>query len=382
MTQVVLLAALASASALVLYAYAGYPLLLAVRARFWPAPSVGRDPATPAVTVVMVARDEQATLPAKLQNLLSLDYPADALTVVVASDGSRDETNEIVRAAGGRVRLVALPASLGKAAALNAALSVCQTDLVVLCDARQRLAPDAVRRLVAVLADPKVGAVSGELHIQSAGGATEGVGLYWRYEKAVRKLESVVDSTVGVTGALYAMRRALFVPLDPRIILDDVCIPMRVVLAGHRVVFEPLACAYDVAVDSPRREYRRKVRTLAGNFQLVALEPGLLDPRHNRLWWQLVSHKLARLAVPWALLVVFAATAALSAHAAWARFLLGGQVLFYALAGLGSFLERRHVKVGLLSAPHAFVLLNLAAAAALLAFVRGSESSSWKQPAS
>src|SRR5439155_446213 len=208
--------------------------------------------------------------------------------------------------------VAAAPGPPGKVAALNEAVPLASGEILVLTDARQSLAPDAVRRLVAYFADPTVGAVSGELHLlPSPGSPVEGVGLYWKYEKLIRKAESRFDSTVGVTGAFYALRKELFLPIDPRTILDDVAIPMRVALAGRRVLFAPEARAWDHVEESAAREYRRKVRTLAGNYQLVALYPALLHPLRNRLLWQLASHKLARLAVPWCLLVLFLASARL-----------------------------------------------------------------------
>ena len=206
------------------------------------------------------------------------------------------------------------------------------------------------------------------------------MGLYWRYEKLGRRSESRFDSTVGVTGALYALRKELFVPLDPRTILDDVLVPMEVVLAGRRVVFEPEARAFDRVAESPAHEYHRKVRTLAGNFQLLALRPALLDPFRNRLLWQLVSHKLTRLAGPWCLLVLLLAAALLSlaGRSAFYRAVFVLQVLFYVLAFAGWLGRRWERPWRLTSLPYTLVLLNLAAVGGLLGFVRGTETAAWK----
>jgi cellulose synthase/poly-beta-1,6-N-acetylglucosamine synthase-like glycosyltransferase len=271
----------------------------------------------------------------------------------------------------------------GKPQALNAAIPECRGEVVVLCDARQSLAPGAVRALVANLADPAVGAVSGELHIASSDAGTsagEGVGAYWRYEKLIRRLQSRLGSTVGVTGALYALRRELFRPLDPRLILDDVAIPMQVVRAGRRVVFEPEAEAFDESPETPEHEYRRKVRTLAGNYQLVVHHPWLLDPRRNPLFFHFVSHKLSRLLVPWCLVAMLASSGTLHAlhGAATYRLALLAQAAFYLLALLGWSLDRLKVKVSLLSFPYAFALLNLAAAASPFGFLTGRERATWK----
>ncbi len=257
-------------------------------------------------------------------------------------------------------------------------------EILVLADARQRLDPNAVSSLVATLADPTVGAVSGELHIQGAADSVTGggVGAYWRMEKLIRRFEAKVDSTVGVTGALYALRRALFRPLPEELILDDVAVPMAVVGAGYRVVFEPAAQAFDTASATPTGEFRRKVRTLAGNLQLVWLQPWLLNPRRNRLWWQFFSHKLARLAVPWVLVTLFVASLALATSARDpAQLYLTAtlaQVVFYS-AGLGGWLlETRGRRSRVLSVAAAFVLLNAAAAFALFQFLSGRSRATWK----
>jgi biofilm PGA synthesis N-glycosyltransferase PgaC len=371
------------AAALVAYSYVGYPALLAALARWRPAPPVRKVSILPSVSLITVVHNEEERLAAKLRNCLDLDYPRDRLEIFVASDGSRDRTEEIARSfAGEGVHLLSLPGPAGKPAALNQAIPRARGEIVVLCDVRQQLARDAVRELAANFADPTVGAVSGELHIDSPSGsaAGEGVGFYWKYEKICRRLESRIDSTVGATGALYALRRELFRPLDPRTILDDVAIPLDVVAAGYRVVFEPAARAFDHAAESAEKEYRRKVRTLAGNYQLVSLRPSLLHPGRNRLFWQLVSHKLARLAVPWCLLVLLGASLALSLRPGLLyRVLLGGQAVFYALAVAGGMLQHLRVRVRALSLPYAFALLNMAAASSLFGFLRGTQRVAWKE---
>jgi poly-beta-1,6-N-acetyl-D-glucosamine synthase len=373
-----------SSAAVILYAYVAYPAMIALMARLRPAPPVQKREITPPVSLVIAVRNEEACLEAKLDNAVALDYPRERLEILVVSDGSTDATEAIAaRFADRGVRLLALPAA-GKAAALNAALPLATGEIVVLTDARQALAPDAVRRLAAYFADPTVGAVSGELHLLASDGSPgRGVGLYWSYEKLIRKAESRFDSTVGVTGALYALRKELFVPLDPSTILDDVAIPMHVVLGGRRVLFAPEARAWDRIAESAAQEYRRKVRTLAGNYQLVTLHPALLDPLRDRLFWQLVSHKLARLAVPWCLLVLFLASASLSFLAStFFRVVLAAQALFYVLAIAGGLRARRRRPLRLTSLPYTFALLNLAAAGGLIGFLRGSETARWRAASS
>lgn len=364
------------------YAWLGYPLLLAIRVRLRPAPAVRRADIQPTVSVVIVAHDEEANIGRKIRNCLELDYPRDRLELIVASDGSRDRTDAIVESfAAEGVRLLRLEGPAGKPTALNHAAPAANGELLLLCDARQELERGALRELVANFADQTVGAVSGELHIRPAGGAAvEGVGFYWRFEKLVRRLESRAGSTVGVTGAIYALRRQLYRPLDPGTILDDVAIPMRVAREGRRVVFEPGARAWDVAPADPAREFRRKVRTLAGNFQLVALNPWLLVPGRNPLWWSFLSHKLSRLAVPWCMLAAFVACTGLALQgSALFSAAAGLQLAFYALAAAGWLW--RGATPRLLAVPSALVLLNLAAAVALFEFLGGRQRAAWKTPA-
>jgi cellulose synthase/poly-beta-1,6-N-acetylglucosamine synthase-like glycosyltransferase len=368
-----------AASAVVLYSYLGYPALLALGARRRPAPPVRKAPFTPRVSLVMVACDEAEHVEAKLRNCLELDYPPDRLELLVVSDGSRDATGAIVaRFADRGVRLLALDGPRGKPAALNAAVPQASGEVVVLCDARQRFARDAVRELAANFADPRVGAVSGELHLAPAhgSGAGEGLGAYWSYEKAVRRLESRFSSVVGATGAIYAIRRELFRPLDERLILDDLAIPLDVAQQGYRVVFEPAARAYDRASDEPAREFRRKLRTLAGNYQLVRLRPDLLRPDRNPLFFELVSHKLSRLSVPWCLLLMLANSAVLAWRgSAFFTAVFGLQAGFYGLAALGLVLSALGVRPRLLGLPLGFTLLNAAAA---LAPFRVVDRPAWK----
>jgi cellulose synthase/poly-beta-1,6-N-acetylglucosamine synthase-like glycosyltransferase len=372
------------AGAVVLYSWLVYPALIALLASVRPAPALRRHEIEPPVTVLLVVRDEEVHLEDKIRNLLALDYPREKLDVLVVSDGSADRTESIAAGfAGAGVRLLPLAPPRGKASCLNEAVPRARGEILVMTDARQALAEDAVRRLVACLGDPSVGAASGELHLVAAPGrGPEGVGLYWKYEKLIRRSESRFDSTVGVTGALYALRKELYVPLDPRAILDDVLVPMEVVLAGRRVVFEPEARAFDRLAEDPAHEYGRKVRTLAGNYQILALRPALLDPFRNRLFFQLVSHKLSRLAVPWCLLVLLVAGAglALTVPRVFYRATLAAQVLFYLLAAAGWIRARERRPSRLTSLPYTLVLLNVAAASALPGFLRGTETAAWKAP--
>jgi cellulose synthase/poly-beta-1,6-N-acetylglucosamine synthase-like glycosyltransferase len=370
------------AALLVGYTYAGYPALLLVWRHVRSLPDVRKDwTYSPRVSVIIVAYNEEARIGAKIENCLSFDYPPDRLGIVVVSDGSTDRTEAIVEKFASRgVQLVRVPGPNGKPSALSAAVPRVDGEVLLLCDTRQRLEPLALRELVANLSDATVGAVSGALHIRTGDSATaEGVGLYWRFEKWLRETESRTASTIGVTGAIYAVRRDLFPTLDPRTILDDVAVPMHVARSGKRVVFEPSAVAWDEPTESARLEFRRKVRTLAGCYQLVALDPNLLHPGRNPLLIGFVSHKLLRLMVPWSLLAVAASSIVLaSAGSPLYMLALAGQAGFYALALAGHLLPSDRRRPRLLAVPYALVLLNVAAAAALPAFALGRSRAAWK----
>ncbi len=354
--------------ALVTYTYVGYALLLTLLARFRKLP-VFPQPITPRVSVLIAAHNEEANLPGKLASLFSAAYPQDRLEIVVASDGSTDRTNAILAQHVGRIVSVLLPAAGGKAHALNHAVRSATGDILVFMDARQSVDADAIRQLVSCFADPQVGAVSGELHLETADGqpSSEALGIYWKIEKLVRKLESATGSVVGVTGALFAMRRELYVPLPAGTLLDDVLTPMQVVRAGKRVLFLESAIARDRIFSAPGKEFGRKVRTLTGNYQLLQLAPWLLSLR-NPLLFRLISHKLLRLAVPLFLLLLLVCSAASSGFVYRVAFVV--QLLLYAAALLGALApgSRRWRAV---SIAYTFVMLNVAATLAFYNFLRG-----------
>lgn len=305
----------------------GYPLLLWLRARsarpIEPAPLPQE---WPQLSVILIAHNEEAAIVRKLRNILALDYPAQRLQVVLACDGSSDGTEAAARAIEDpRLTVLAFAERRGKAACLNDAVAAARGDVLLFCDVRQRIENSAARLLVARLLQPGVGVVGGELAFEADGvqGFGHTVDAYWRYEKLVRGLESASGSVVGVSGALYVMRRNDYTPIPAQTILDDVLIPMRRAMAGERVLFEAGAIAWDRPAAEVEQESRRKVRTLAGNFQLLALAPRLLDPRANPLFLRFVGHKLLRLSGPLWLALALIAHLMLARHSDfWALLLL------------------------------------------------------------
>ncbi len=354
--------------AVVAYAYFGYALCLAIYVRLRRQP-VARARHYPRVSVVIAARNEEANLLTKLANLRSLDYPPELLEVIVASDGSTDGTAAILKQHAEQVTAVILDVGRGKAHALNKAVERATGDVLLFLDVRQMVDADAVSQLVSCFADPGVGAVSGELLLESAPGVTSptALGVYWKIEKVIRKLEAETGSVVGVTGAIYAMRRELYRPIPDSTILDDVLLPMQVVKLGKRVIFQPSAIARDLIFVQKGKEFSRKVRTLTGNYQLLRLAPWLLSPR-NPLLFRFVSHKLLRLTVP-LFLIVMLVTSFFVASPTY-RAIFWTQIFFYVLAALGGLIPefRRFKPVAIAST---FVMLNAAAALAFYNFVVG-----------
>lgn len=352
------------ALALTAYTYVGYPFWLKVLAVVRPRP-VRCAPIAPTVSIVIAVHNEEGRLPAKLANLERLTYPS-PFQVVLISDGSTDQTNAILSSAPDFVHPILLPEAHGKAMALNAGVRAATGEILVFFDARQAVAEDALLELVSYFADDSVGAVSGELHLEDATGAPK-VGIYWRIEKLIRRLESDSGSVAGVTGAIFAMRRNLFVELPEGTILDDLFTPMNIVRAGKRVVFCSTAIARDRIFPEPGKEFKRRVRTLTGNYQLFKIAPWLLTPS-NPIFFRFVSHKVLRLVVP--LLLVLLLISSACAHGAFYKAAFAAQLLFYGLAALG-WLSPPTRRFRLVATAETFTMLNIAAVFAFYNFATG-----------
>ena len=374
------------AASLVGYSYLGYPAWLWLRSRWSPRPvrrssggtfdqTSDRHSPVPAVSAVMVVRNEEAVIARKLENLLTLDYPQAQLEVVVVSDGSIDSTPGILAnyASDSRVRTLIKPSSQGKAAGLNDAIQLATGEVLLFTDARQHIESRALRLLIENFADPDVGAASGELMLgdPASGETGKGMGFYWRIEKKIRELESASGSVAGATGAIYCARRSLVDPLPAGTILDDVLVPMQIVRKGYRVIFDARARAWDTPDLGEAREFSRKVRTLSGNYQLLQLAPWLLSSE-NAIRFEFVSHKLSRLAVPFALVALLVASIFLPQP--FYRAALAAQLAFYAL----SLAALAGVRIGPLSRiadpARTFVVLNSAAMVAFVNFVTGRKA--------
>jgi biofilm PGA synthesis N-glycosyltransferase PgaC len=364
--------------ALILYTYCGYAVAV------WAAASlrgnrIRKSSVTPTVSVLIPCHNEAQTIQARIKNISESSYPRDLIEIIVVSDGSTDKTADLARSCTSlTVQVCEYPVRRGKAEALNSGMRVARGSIVVFADARQRFASDAISQLAGNFADPDVGGVSGELVLdgQSASSIGEGAGLYWKYEKWIRKNEGLLSSCVGATGAIFAIRRELWRDLPASTILDDVYTPMRIALAGKRIVFDESALAYDRVAVSARREFTRKVRTLLGNYQLCQLMPAVLSPAHP-LFIQFVSHKILRLAAPIFFLLLLVSNSILAAAPSGelARVFYAGamvaQACFYLSVLAGWLLAGRARGPRLLNSAYVFSVMNAAAIVGLLYFISG-----------
>ncbi|MBI2302869.1 MAG: glycosyltransferase family 2 protein [Armatimonadetes bacterium] len=363
---------------------AGYPLLLAAlarRRRRRPEPQAEGTP--PSVTLVISAFNETRDLSRKIRSVWASDYPADRLDVLIADDGSTDGTRELIEtlaaepAAAGRLRLLPATGNLGKPAQLNRLAAEARGEILVFTDARQPLEPAALGSLVRWFADPQTGGVTGAVEYRTPEGRPVPIGAFWRYESWLRATEARVHSCVGGAGPLMAVRTELFEPLPDNCVLDDVLTPLRVVCKGYRFVYAADAVAIETYAMQRRHEYDRRVRTCAGNFQLLRLHPELRSPRRNPIWWLYLSHKLGRLMVPWLLLALAAGTL-LGWPLGWGFRLLGWlQLGFYVYAAVGWLAAGKPWAPKGSSVAYSLALLAATATAGLLRDLRGRTQARW-----
>ncbi|HXJ35639.1 MAG TPA: glycosyltransferase family 2 protein [Candidatus Eisenbacteria bacterium] len=374
------LALFVAALAIIVWVYVGYPLLLWAMALLRRKP-VRRAPVAPTVSLVICAYNEERDIRRKLQECVAADYPPDRLEIVVASDGSTDRTDDIVREFAPRVRLLRVEGRGGKTVAQNAAVAEARGDILVFSDVTTVYTPTTIREMVANFADPAVGCVGGDLHYEKEPRNTsaEGRALFWGFERQLRVWESQVHSIVGVAGCVYAMRRALYVPLDAAAISDFVQ-PGRVTERGHRTVLEPRALAFEAAESrSLGEELHRRARVITRGLRGAFTMPALLNPlRHPWFATLLWSHRVLRWLVPVFLLVLLAASVALAPRGPFFQLVLAAQLAMYGSGLVAYTLERLRVRPPGLFIPLYFCVLNLAPLLALAWLVRGEKKVAWE----
>ena len=369
-----------AAAAALAYTYVGYPALVWAVSRLRPR-AVRRGELEPTVTVIITAYNEERDLAAKLDNTLALDYPADKLEVLVASDCSADRTDEIARSYAARgVRLHRQAERLGKTAAQNAAVELARGDVLLFSDATTLYRPDVLRAMAPNFADPSVGCVAGKLIYVDPASTSTGTGAksYWGYETFLKTHESRACSLIGASGCLYAVRRSAYVPLYHEA-CSDFIIATKMVEQGLRAVYEPAAVCTEETNRQAAKEFRMRVRVIAQTYTDLWRHRALLNPLRGGFYSiELLSHKVMRYLVPVFLVLTLVSSLAL-ARAGWLYALAAlAQVAFYAAAGLGWLLGRAGVRSRPLALPAYFVLSNAAAVAALYKFVRGERYARWE----
>lgn len=366
--------------AVVVYVYAGYPLLLRLGV-FGSRRDCKRGlKAVPLVSIIVPAHNEEASIVAKIENLLALDYPRDRVEILIGSDGSSDRTDDLVRryAAEG-VSLVSFPQQHGKSAIQNSLVSFAHGEILVFSDADCFFAPESLKFLLDNFIDPSIGLVTGRPLFENSleTSITRNEGVYLRYETWIREQESARSLLALASGSLFAMRRTLWQPLDAAM-GDDFALPLRVVRAGCRNLLEPRAVAVTrLSQDQPQSMFHMKVRIITKDFLALIAHRDLLNPfRHGALAIALWSHKLLRWFIPYFLLVLLAANSFLL-DSAFLRVLLALQCAFYALAGLGVFV-RSAEETALVAIPASFCIVNAASLVGTSGCLIGRTFARWR----
>jgi len=383
----------------IIYVYIGYPILVYLLSLFYKKPLGGKY-IYPKISIIIAAYNEEKNIENKIRSLQALDYPEQRVEVLIGSDGSTDRTDEIVekfivhsskfieeKPVFQRIKFFRQETRQGKPSMLNLLAKEAKGEILVFTDARQALDKNVLNELVKHFGDEKVGSVSAALFYtngQHNNKTGTGIGLYWEYEKFIRKSESRMGSMLGATGALYAIRKELFPQLPPDLILDDIYIPMKIVERGYRAIFDKKAKVYDKVFANPKEEFLRRVRTLAGNYQLFFYLRNLFNPLKGKISWQFFSHKFLRLMVPFLLIALLVSNVMVikigtvpfgdSPYFYWI-FLLP-QIIFYVFALLGVLLKNKNKVFDI---PRMFCLMNIAAVVGLYQILFKKIDSKWQK---
>jgi cellulose synthase/poly-beta-1,6-N-acetylglucosamine synthase-like glycosyltransferase len=376
---------------LVAYTYLLYPVLLFITSalvqvmRDWRYINSRHDrrrailsrEGVPTVTLIVPAHNEEQRLPDKIANIRALDYPADRLQVIFVSDGSTDDTNDILSAAKDEnIQVLLLPDRKGKANALNEAVARANSDILIFSDAATLFAPNALRNLVRHFADPQVGVACGALQFQGTRESDQTEGIYWKYECMLRLLESRLDINLQASGAIYAVRPECYTPLDPSVLLDDFVIPMRARSLGYRIVHDPEAVAIDFAAASVEGEFTRRVRLAVGSFRELRHFLGMrLDAATHVAFF---SHKVLRWVLPFSMIGLLASNWALWGTPFYEATLVA-QLAFYTWAAGGFLLhdQVRGIRFALLG--YYLVAIHLAFLVGLIKYLFARQDGTWQR---
>jgi biofilm PGA synthesis N-glycosyltransferase PgaC len=372
---------------IILYMYLGYPLCAFLCAKITKKRICKNFGYMPFVSVVISVHNEEKHIEKKIQNILESRYPSEKIKILIGSDGSDDDTNDILlRMLSEEVGVFIYQKREGKASVLNRLMLHAKGEIAIFCDARQIFDKDAIRNLVANFSDKKVGCVSGELvfvNKNEHSSISEGVGIYWKYEKFIRKNEAEVHSMIGATGAIYAIRKKLYSPIPANTILDDVYIPLAIVRKNYRCLWDETAIAYDRPAVTSNEEYKRKVRTLAGNYQIFGMFKDLFNPFKNVIAIPFFSHKLLRVMSPFFLISLFASNIFIAQNEFYGASLIF-QVIFYMFAIIGGIYnetcdEHKKLLTTIAGTIYSFGLMNYAALVGCYRFLFSKQSITWKK---
>jgi cellulose synthase/poly-beta-1,6-N-acetylglucosamine synthase-like glycosyltransferase len=378
---------------IVFYAYLGYGILLFVLIKLkrifgTKKPSSANPDYEPEVTLFVAAYNEKDYVDAKVKNSLSLEYPTEKVKHVWVTDGSNDGTPELLRTYEG-IEVYHLDARGGKIGAMNRGMQFVKTPIVIFSDGNTMLGHESIRRIVNLFSDPKVGCVSGEKRIfgkEKDAAAGAGEGLYWKYESTLKKWDAELYSVVGAAGELFAIRTELFQEVEKDTLLDDFIISLRVAQKGYTIQYDPEAYAIESASANVKEELKRKVRISAGGIQSVVRLASLLNIfKFGILSFQYISHRVLRWTLaPLSLLLMIPLGLIIAINEGLFKFgfysiLFWLQIVFYAAALLGWYLENKSIKVKLLFVPYYFFIMNLSVFLGFKRYLKGSQSVNWER---
>ncbi len=364
---------------LIFYTYFGYPLLTLMLSLFFNQP-VKRGNIEPMVTFLITAYNEEKDIRKKLENTLALDYPKDKLEIIVASDGSTDQTDTIVKEFFDQgVLLHRVEGRVGKTETQNQTVAIAKGEVVIFSDATTEYKKDAICKLVRNYLDPSIGAVSGRYEYVNPTGNPVGLGtiLFWKYENFIKSRQTRIKTVTGCCGCIYSVKRSLYEPL-PGDIISDLVEPLKILEKGYRIAFEPEAVAYEVAEEKAGEEFSMRVRVITRGMRGLAYVKSLLNlSQYPFIAFQLISHKIFRWLIPFLLMIIFFSNTKLLDHGFY-QLTFAAQLLFYLSALFAWVMEKRGKKYTILFLPLYFCVLNLASLRAAGNFICGREMTTWE----
>lgn len=364
---------------IIFYTYVGYSLFIMLLSRVFNN-AVKSGKYEPRVTFLITAYNEEKNIADKLRDTLAQNYPKDKLEVVVASDGSTDRTDEIVRQFSSHgVRLIRVEGRVGKTGTQNQAVKMVKGEIIIFSDATTKFDRNAVKNIARNYADPTVGAVSGRYEYYNPTGASIGIGniLFWKYENLIKSCQTRISTITGCCGCIYSVRRTLYEPLPPDII-SDLVEPLKILEKGYRIAFEPNAIAHEETTEKAAEEFYMRIRVISRGMRGMLYMKKLFNPlRYGFVSFQLISHKLLRWLIPLFLVVIFLSNLFLLSNPFY-KIIFILQIAFYGMAFVGWVGERWNIKLKFVSVPLYFSTVNIASVISLYKTLRGYKAVTWE----